>query len=142
MIPTMAPRTSRILPLYLLVLGTAVSGLSGCVVDRETTLSRVARAREVQAMRVNRERLANELEVLTQQAGELGHEIAVARVRSVKTAATLRATLAGLNHELSNPQHQTQNNNGNGNYSNQNPTYESSSPQYQTQRQSTNIYAI
>lgn len=101
MIPTMAPRTSRILPLYLLVLGAAVSGLSGCVADRETTLSRVARAREIQGSRANRERLAQELEVLTHQTGELGHEITVARARSVKMAATLRATLAGLNHELS-----------------------------------------
>ena len=101
MIPPMSLRPSPIpVAVVIVALCLAGLGLQGCSPYRETTLSRTARQRELQAMQVARERLEREREILVRRTAEMQGEIGVARAETVRTSARLRATLADLGHEL------------------------------------------
>lgn len=74
--------------------------LAACAVERETTISRAKRSREVGAQRAERERQQQELALLGQTAGQTEAEIVVATRRSVEVAADLRTVLAQLQYEV------------------------------------------
>ncbi|MCR9247951.1 MAG: hypothetical protein NXI31_23215 [bacterium] len=74
--------------------------LAGCVLDRETTLSRAARQRQVQALRVERERAERDRDILVQRTAELRREIVVVQRAAVVAESNLRASRADLQHEL------------------------------------------
>lgn len=84
-------RAARWLPLVL---------LAACAVERETTIARAARSRQVGALRAEREQQQRELALLQQTAGQTEAEIAAATRRSVVLAADLRTVAAQLQHEL------------------------------------------
>ncbi len=78
----------------------ALTLLSACVLERETTLSRAARQRRVQALRAERDRQQREVDILTMREAELLTEIDAVRQRNVLTEARLRAIRADLEHDL------------------------------------------
>lgn len=70
--------------------------LAACATERETTLSRSARAREAAELRTERARLEREMDVLRRTASESNAALATARNDSVVAASTLRTVLAAL----------------------------------------------
>ncbi|MEO6594259.1 MAG: hypothetical protein ABIP94_05860 [Planctomycetota bacterium] len=78
--------------------------LAGCVADRENTLSRSVRAREVAAAAAERRQQERELNVLQATNAETLAAIETARAESVRRSAELRAVLADLSHRVSQQQ--------------------------------------
>ena len=74
--------------------------LAACAAERETTIARSARLREVGALQSERQQLAADLQVLRQTAGQTEAEIAAATTQSVRAAARLRVVMAELQREL------------------------------------------
>lgn len=90
----LAPAVPRLVLLVLAALGA-------CATDRETTLSRTARQREAAAERSDAERLKGELTIVRQQVAETSAQITAAKSESARLGSVLRATLAGLDHQVS-----------------------------------------
>ena len=84
----------------LLVLLLLLPGLGGCLSDRENTISRTARIREIEGERVIADRVQRELAVLRQIADDGRDSIADAKARSIQVSSELRAVLAQLDHQL------------------------------------------
>jgi DNA repair exonuclease SbcCD ATPase subunit len=74
--------------------------LGACAVERETTIARAARSRQVGAQRAERQRQEQDLALLRQTAGQTEAEITAATRRSVEVAAALRTVAAQLQYEL------------------------------------------
>ena len=74
--------------------------LGGCAAERETTLLRAARQREVGELRAERHRLQQEMGVLTRTVGEQESALALARRQDIATGAELRTALVSLEYEL------------------------------------------
>jgi DNA repair exonuclease SbcCD ATPase subunit len=74
--------------------------LGGCATERETTLSRSARQRELAEQRAERERLARERVVLDRTVGEAQAAADAARQRSILADAEQRTALVALRHDL------------------------------------------
>jgi chromosome segregation ATPase len=72
----------------------------GCVTDRETTISRAARQREMDALRIGRDRQIREQEILRYEVGERSAKIAETKAESVQLASQVRALHAGLLTQL------------------------------------------
>ena len=74
--------------------------LQGCLAEPETSVSRMAREREVGAARARNEEQQQELARLRQQGSETVRAISAAKAESVRRAAELRAVLAQLDHQV------------------------------------------
>jgi DNA repair exonuclease SbcCD ATPase subunit len=74
--------------------------LGGCEYDRETSLARHARWRDVDDERLGRTRAQRELEIVRRETDEAIAAIGKAKVTAVERAAELRAVLADLDHQL------------------------------------------
>ncbi len=93
------PPRARVRSGFLVVLGL-VASLGGCLSDRENTISRTARMREIEAERVVADRVQRELTILRQLTEDNRDSIAEAKARSIATSSELRAVLAELHHQL------------------------------------------
>jgi chromosome segregation ATPase len=74
--------------------------LGSCETDRENTLMRSARQRQLGEERAERERLERERDLLRLANDETRAELAAARNDGVRVAAELRTNLVALRHEL------------------------------------------
>ena len=74
--------------------------LVGCATDRETTISRAARQREVDAVKIGRDRQLREMEVLRYEIGESSAKIAEGKAEAVELASRTRAMHASLLPQL------------------------------------------
>jgi DNA repair exonuclease SbcCD ATPase subunit len=74
--------------------------LAACASERETTLSRSARHREVAGLRAERDRLQREIAIVARTNAETAAALVAARERSVTSASELRTALAALRIEL------------------------------------------
>lgn len=91
-----APRRS---PSVLAVAASLVLA-AGCATEQDNSVARAARAREVGALRAERERLQRDLAVLRQSEGEAEQAIVAADAEAIRTGAKLRAVRADLRIEL------------------------------------------
>jgi septal ring factor EnvC (AmiA/AmiB activator) len=82
----------------LLVL--AVPFLAGCAIDRENTLMRSSRARDVGVLRAERLEQERELELWEATLDQANKDIGVARFESVRTSSQLRGVRSALLREL------------------------------------------
>ncbi|MFM1874237.1 MAG: hypothetical protein RL398_3659 [Planctomycetota bacterium] len=90
----------RLATVVLVGLASAVASLGGCLPDRENSLLRTARMREIDQERLAAERAQRELQILRQLGDDARSSIADAKARSVAASAELRAVLAQLEREL------------------------------------------
>lgn len=74
--------------------------LAGCLADRENTVSRTARMREIQAAQELRERQQREIDLLRQTEADAEARIPAVNVRVTESAYELRAVMADLDHRL------------------------------------------
>lgn len=90
--PSVAQRSAAALAALLL--------LAGCLAERENTISRTARMREIQAAQGLRERQRRELDLLRQTTEDAQGQIHAANARAIASAAELRAVLADLEFRI------------------------------------------
>src|SRR5690606_14682194 len=74
--------------------------LASCAADRQSTLLRSTRAREVGALRAERKQQERELELWQATREQAKTDIAVARFDSVRTSSQLRSVRGELRREL------------------------------------------